>query len=434
MLEPLPVPRLRLPDKGSIRWTSFTKVMFRPEENWPAQICDLPLVTGHVGERSMALIADPDAARTVLAGSEEQFPRWRTYGQFASRAVGRQSMLATSGPQWRRQRRTFGPMFGPEQTNQFVALFHGATKRATAAWSARGVKEIDVFREMRRITLGNIWQVLLGSDASSELPAAVAAAADEIHAAQLGNDNRALAKHLTAIVDEARAGAAIPNLLAGDAAAASSTRCKSLMRQEIYDNARLLLAVGHESTALTLTWALWLLARDHEIQRQVHHEIDRVIGRGRIEAFQLPALEFTASALKETLRLFPALPTVARQSTAPIVLGGTSLPAKTVLVVCIYALQRHHRWWSEPEQFRPQRFAAGEPKHRYAYLPFSTGRHTCIGNVFGWTESLTILATILQQFRVDTTQEIRISPRAELLCPDRQVRVNLCDRNSIPSK
>lgn len=392
------------------------------------------MVTGQVGKHSVALIADPDAAKTVLAGTEEQFPKWRTYEQFAGRAVGRQSLLATTGAQWRQQRRAFGPMFGPEQTNRLIGLFQRATERATAGWTARGGTEIDVFLEMRRVALGNIWQALFGTEADLDPPAAVAAAADEIHAAQLRNDNRFLAELLTTLVDEAMGRAPMPSILPNNPFETQANSSEGLTREEIYDNARLLLAVGHESTALTLTWALWLLARDQEIQRQVHHEIDRVIGRGRIEASQLLALEYTANVLKETLRLFPALPIVARQSTNPVVLAGTSLPAATVLIVCIYALQRHRGWWDEPDQFRPERFVSGEPRHRYAYLPFSAGRHTCIGNAFGWTESLTILATILQRFRLDTTQEVRISPRLEiLLCPDRQVQVTLCRRDRSPS-
>src|SRR5262249_7583498 len=99
--------------------------------------------------------------------------------------------------------------------------------------------------------------------------------------------------------------------------------------------------------------------------------------------------------------------------------------------VCIYALQRHRGWWTEPDLFRPDRFASGEPRHRYAYLPFSAGPHTCIGASFAWKEIVTILATILQRFRVTADADTRVRPRVSIpLRPDREVPVTLWPRRS----
>jgi cytochrome P450 len=129
-------------------------------------------------------------------------------------------------------------------------------------------------------------------------------------------------------------------------------------------------------------------------------------------------------------RSFPPAFVTVRQSRDPIVLAGESLPAATVLAVCIYALHRHRGWWEEADLFRPDRFGAGEPRHRYAYLPFSAGRHACIGAAFAWKEAITIFAAILQRFRVSTDPAVPVRPRLSItLRPDREVPIVLHRRS-----
>ena len=111
-----------------------------------------------------------------------------------------------------------------------------------------------------------------------------------------------------------------------------------------------------------------------------------------------------------------------RQSRDPVVLAGERLPAGSVIAVCIYALHRHRRWWNEPDVFRPERFGAGEPRHRHAFVPFSAGRHACIGAASGWKEAITVFVAILQRFNVTTDPTLQVKLRAGVtLRPDREV-------------
>lgn len=425
-------PGLDLPDQAAVRWTSFTKIIRLPEENWPAQICERPIIAGRVGNRTIALIADPEAAKIVLGGSEEQFPKWRIYERVVGSGAGRESLSTATGTQWRRLRRAFSPMFRPEAAALLVPLIQGATARAIAAWSAEGLPaRFDVSLETTRLTLDVIWRVLFGAGPQSDPPPLVARAAEQIHAAQLRNDINAVTGKLAELADAAArrspAQGIVPDNPFDDWALGRGSN-DGLSQQEFYDNARNLLGAGHETTALTLTWALWLVAQDHRAQERIHHEIDEVLGGGAIEDAHTDGLAFTGQVLSETLRLFPPALVTVRQSRDPIVLAGERLPAATVLAVCIYALHRHRNWWEDPELFRPERFApgSGEPRHRYAYLPFSAGRHACIGAAFAWKETMTIFATILQHFRVSTDRNPPIRPRMSItLRPDREVPIVL---------
>ena len=422
-------PALALPDAGAVSWTSFTKVVRQPEQNWPAQICEQPIIAQKFGKRAIALIADPEAAKTILSGGEDKFPRWRIYQHVIGRGPGRDSLSATDGAQWRRLRQAFGPMFRPEHVAKLTPLFQRATARAVAAWQTQGdTVRFDASLEMTRFTLDLVWRVLFGDD---DPPPIVDRAAADIHAALLRDEIAVQAGTLAALADAAAGRAPAPGALtenpfAGWSDAATAEAGDGLTWRELYDNARGFLGAGHETAALTLTWALWLTAQDAETQQRIHDEIDAVVGAGPIEDAHLARLVFTGRVINETLRLFPPAYVTVRRSTEPIALAGESLPAGVVLVVCLYALHRHRQWWEEPDTFWPDRFAGNAPRHRYAFLPFSAGRHACIGASLGWKEAMTIFASILQRFRVSTDTTVPIKLRTTItLRPDREVPIVL---------
>jgi len=434
MLRP---PALDLPDQAVVRWTSFTKIIRLPEQNWPAQICERPIIAGQVGNRTFALIAEPEAAKTILGGSEEEFPRWRIYERVIGGGPGRGGLLAATGPAWRRQRRAFSPMFRPEHAGHVVPLVRRATERAMDGWRVNDeTGRFDILLEMTRLALDIIWRVLFDTGASPDPPAIVDRAARRIHAAHLRGEVNEPVQVLADLADEAARRTTARGVLASnpfDGWGLASDGCSEdgLTRQEIHDNAREFLGAGHGTMALALTWALWLTAQDPESQQRIHAEIDRVAGANPIEDAHSERLAFTSNVLRETMRLFPPGLVTVRQSRGRVVLAGEQLPAGTVLAVCIYALHRHRNWWDEPDLFRPDRFVPGaaEPRHRYAYLPFSAGRHACIGAAVAWKEAVTIFATILQHFRVTTDAAVPVRPRVSItLRPDREVPIVLHPR------
>lgn len=402
------VPALDLPDAAAARWTSFIKVIRQPQHYWPAQLLQQPVIARRIGQRTLALIADPEAAKTVLTGAAEKFPRWRIYQHVVGRGPGRNSLSAASDPQWLKLRRAFNPMFRPDHASLLMPLFQRATARAVAAWQAKGdAIRIDASLEMTKLTLGAIWCALFG-DAASDPPPLIDRAAADIHAALLRNEASLQADKLAELADAAASRppsrSAIPEnpFDAWGPPDVTQGVVDRLSWPELYDNARGFLGAGHETTALTLTWALWLTAQDAAVQARIHDEVDRVIGSGPVEDAHLSRLVLTGHVIDETLRLLPPAFVTVRQSRDPLELAGERLPAGAVLAVCIYALHRHRRWWEAPDQFRPERFDAGEPRHRYAYLPFSAGRHACIGAALGLKEALAVFAGIMRDFSVST--------------------------------
>ena len=437
MIQDLHPPGFDLPDEASVRWSSFTKFVRAPEHNWPAQILERPIIVGKIGRTSMALIADPEAAKTVLTGSPERFPKWKIYDRVLAGGFGTQNLGVVEGEQHHHQRRMLAPMFRPHRQSEAAAVFRAATERACEEWLGRGDEiRIDAGLEMGRITLASIWVSMFGDDPAANSPPSVERAARRIDAAHTHSRVEEPPECFAELAAEARsdphgAGVLAPNPFSRLGAPGSEDAADSLSQAELFDNARLFLAAGSETTATALTWALWLLGQSPEIQRRVQAELDQVFAGGP-SASELPErCVFTRQVVSETLRLYPPSVATVRQARSEEVLAGETVPAGCILVVSLYALHRHALLWDAPRAFRPDRFGpgSGEPRHPFAFLPFSAGAHACIGSQFAWTEAITVLATILRRFDVVSDSSAPIRPRTMIaLLPDREISLQLRPR------
>jgi cytochrome P450 len=173
-------------------------------------------------------------------------------------------------------------------------------------------------------------------------------------------------------------------------------------RVQLRDQLATLLLAGHETTAVTLFWALTLLALDPAEQQRLADE-----SRGlEITMDVLPRLVRTRAVVNETLRLYPPAFAIARESIGPDRLGDFDLPARAVLVIAPWVLHRHRRYWRDPDTFDPDRFMPDAPQPpRFAYLPFGAGPRVCVGAQFALTEAVLVLASIVQCFRVELVDE-----------------------------
>ena len=159
---------------------------------------------------------------------------------------------------------------------------------------------------------------------------------------------------------------------------------------------------GHETTAITLGWAFYLLERHPEVEARVHAELDQVLG-GRTPTFEdMPSLVFTRAVIDETLRLYPPVHVFTRQAIGPDEISGHKIPAGAFVTISSWVLHRHTLWWDEPEAFKPERFLPGNAQkiNPFAYIPFGAGARICLGKHLGLLESTLLLAQIAQSFRL----------------------------------
>jgi cytochrome P450 len=201
---------------------------------------------------------------------------------------------------------------------------------------------------------------------------------------------------------------------------------------ELRDELMTLLFAGHETTATALAWALDRILADGAIEARLRaelHESGSGGGGEALDAGALARLPYLDAVVKETLRIRPVLPIIARQTQAPFQLAGVELPAGVRIAPCVYLAQRRAASFPEPDAFRPERFLDGKADP-YAWLPFGGGIRRCLGMAFALYEMKVVLATVLRNTRLRRAPgaTARMVRRTVTLVPSDGTRVVLDER------
>ena len=160
-----------------------------------------------------------------------------------------------------------------------------------------------------------------------------------------------------------------------------------LSDEDICDELIIFLFAGHDTTATTLTYALWSLGHHPEYQERVAKEVAALPDRP-LTPDDIPQLGYTVQVIRESLRLCPPAPTGTRMANRDVEVGGYLVPKGTMLVVGRMAVQRDPTLWDDPLRFDPERFSPANSKalDRWQYVPFGGGPRSCIGNHFAMLE------------------------------------------------
>jgi len=222
-----------------------------------------------------------------------------------------------------------------------------------------------------------------------------------------------------------------PNLLNLLLAARDPETGRSMSEDEIVANLLTFIIAGHETTAVALTWTLWLLAKDQATQQRLFEEVRAVAGDQTIDATHVEALSFCRQVIQEAMRLFPPAPGIARIAKEAMEIAGMQIPAHTRIHIPVFALHRNVGLWDNPNAFDPDRFAADQVKarSRYAFLPFGGGPRICIGAGFAMIEAAIILATVVRAFCFQQVAGHRPKPVAKItLRPNGGMPLLIMDR------
>ena len=196
---------------------------------------------------------------------------------------------------------------------------------------------------------------------------------------------------------------------------------------EVRSNILTFLSAGHETTANTLAWSLFLLSQAPEWRERVKEEAGRELN-GPVEGLA-DRLVVTRAVVDEALRLYPPIAALSRMPEKSDRLGPFEVRPRSLVVVAPYVLHRHERLWDRPSVFDPLRFLSGQQAPRFAYLPFGAGPRTCIGSSFALQEATIVLAVLTHRVEMDLmphavvwpVQRITLRPANGL--PMRLVRV-----------
>ena len=207
-----------------------------------------------------------------------------------------------------------------------------------------------------------------------------------------------LNRSIRTIIWERRSRAKAGNDLLGSLLSAHDSGGSTMSDEQLHDEILTLFLAGHETAALSLTWAAYLIATHPEIQEQAAEEVFTVTAGSDVRAEHYPHLSFVTAVVKEALRLYPPVWSLGRVATKDSALGNVPVVKGTDLWLCLHRLHRDPRWYPEPEQFRPERWLGNQAQRRFTYAPFGVGPRVCIGQHFAMTETVLGLASMLRRF------------------------------------
>jgi len=199
---------------------------------------------------------------------------------------------------------------------------------------------------------------------------------------------------------------------------------QTLTNEDIREEVNTFVFEGHDTTAMGLNWATYLLGHNPEIQERLQEELDRVLAdKEVITADDVKEIKYLDLIIKEAQRLYPSVPVFARYIEEEVVIGKYTLPQGVNAFVITYLLHRDAKVFPDPEKFDPNRFLPENSQGRspFAYVPFSAGPRNCIGQKFAMMEMKITLAKLFHQYRVTSH-----TPTNQMqLCPEIVLRSNL---------
>jgi len=380
-----------------------------------------PIVSGKTGTR-WHMVMDPDALKHILLERLDDYPKSNVTKNLLRPAIG-ESLFVAEGAHWRWQRRAAAPVFSHRNVTNLAPIMTAAAERASNRIYDSGARALNMYDEMVRATFEVISDVTFSGDEGFDR-AAVHRAIDSYMAeagrvslldmfgapAWVPRPARLFAgkavKQMKSLADQAITARntkplnRVPDLLDLLLAGEDPETQRKMTTAELRDNLLAFIVAGHETTALTLSWALYLCAFDQNIQDRARAEAQAALPNGRpATASDLENLPLIRMIVDEALRMYPPAALISRTAQQHDTLCDREILPGDTVILPIYALHRNHLLWSDPDTFHPERFKDRKSIPRYAYLPFGDGPRICIGASFALQEAVVILATLLSRHR-----------------------------------
>jgi cytochrome P450 len=379
-----------------------------------------PMVSGKTGKR-WHMVMDPPAIREMLLDRLDDYPKSVVTKNLLKPAIG-ESLFIAEGAHWRWQRRAAAPVFSHRNVMNLSPIMTAAAERAAQRIADAGPRAVNMLDEMVTTTFDVIGDVTFSGGDTFDRDKVHGAIDDYI--AEAGKISLfdvlgfpdwvprpgrimsgAALKEMKALADNAiearakRGHEGVPDLLDLLLEGVDPKTNRTMSTGELRDNLLTFIVAGHETTALTLAWSMYLVGFDQEVQNRARAEAQSVLQGRACTGDDVENLPYIRMIIDEALRMYPAAGIISRTAQKKDTLGGREiLPGDTVMIP-IYALGRHHQLWDAPDSFRPERFADRKAIDRYAYLPFGDGPRICIGASFALQEAVIILATMLSRFK-----------------------------------
>lgn len=381
------------------------------------------------------IINDPDAIGHVLLENAANYEKPAMIKRILAPAVG-WNLLVADGEVWREQRRLMAPVFTPAAVESFTQVFRDVAREQADSWARQAPGRVDVAVGATHATFKVMSRSLFSGDsamtaegASGHITATLASAGKYSIAKLIGMpwlDRSAIRKQgvqgaaflrerLTELIRKRQSDPSPPkDFMTRLLDAFAESHPPEEAAELALGNGVLFFVAGHETTANALTWALYLMGGDPEVQERAAEEAIAAIEAGGSPMQVVGRLPYLRQVLDETMRLYPPATRMDRSPLTDDVLCGRPVLKGDMVTIWPWLLHRHEDLWEAPDLFDPENFSAAAKarQHRFQYIPFGGGPRTCIGAAFAINEALLILAEWLSRFRFRLDPSHVVTPTA----------------------
>lgn len=399
------------------------------------------------------LVSRPHLIRQILVTDQNKFIKNRSFWKHFKGVFGL-GLLTNEGDSWRTHRKLSAPAFQPKRIANYADFMVQYTQDMMAKWQEG--QDIELHDEMMEVTAKIVAKALFDAD--------------------LGDDNEALLEAMHTLEELIPVRMARPfswqdwlpirsnfrywnalkqlNGVIGNFIShhreqeeqgyEGNSLLSVLMKAEYDDGSRMsnkqlrdevitLFLAGHDTTAITLSWALYLLSLHPDIREKLEEELDTVLAGREPSWDDLKTLPYTRSVIKETLRLYPAAHLIGREPIEDIDLDGITIKKGSTVLVSPWLMGREEQYFESPLEFKPERWTPEFEKDlpKGVYFPFSSGPRVCIGEGFSMMEAIILLASITQSFRLDYHSSEPVTPFPSItLTPGGGMKMKVSARTS----
>nr|ACL80141.1 cytochrome P450 family 4 [Azumapecten farreri] len=404
---------------SSFKFDDFTDLCFKLIKQTKTRIVSIWIMFFF----PLVLICHPETAKILLKSSEPKSKR--------------DGLLISDGKKWERNRRLLTPAFHFDVLKPYVQIYNNVfsifldkLEKATS-----GGRSVEIYESVGLATLDTMLRCSVSYDASVQEQGSKHPYVDAVRRLSNITQERLLRPWLTPdfifylsplgrefskhskyvhefdekVIQERRKSLeANPSILKKRhldfldiLLTARDEKGTGLTGREVRDEVDTFLFEGHDTTASSIGWAIYSLAKYPEEQQKVYEEVKRVLGdRENVEWSDIQEFTRLSLFIKETMRMYSPVPAIARMTTREIELEGVVIPVNTEVTIMIHVLNNHEEIWNKPEEFRSDRFAEESNRDPYSYVPFSAGPRNCIGQHFALNEQKVALARLVQRFRI----------------------------------
>ena len=366
------------------------------------------------------IINDPALIRTMLVDVAPTLDKGRFFEKMGQ-LLG-DSVVTAAGSDHVRKRRQLQPAFRHTEITRYVDLMRDQVTTTMGRWSPGQVLDVrevmvklsldmlaatvfsgsideQAFHQLRRdlsVVMNGVGTRIMLPDWAERLPLP---ANRRFNAAR--DAVRATIGH--AVDDLRDSGRDTGDMLSMLLRAQDEESGEPLTPHQICSEVLTLAVAGTETTASVLSWVLYELARNREIDERVQAELEDVLGERPVTFDDLTRLPYLGRVITEALRLHHTGWLVTRRTLQPTRIGEWEIPAGTELAYCQHALHRDPELFPDPLVFDPDRWLDDSlpPLSNGAFLPFGAGKHKCIGDRFAQAELTSAIATLTRSWRLE---------------------------------